>query len=193
MGDYGAVNVTNESALTSLPTPYSLRMETVVDGKQQVVPNGTQVGMRSHDRKFKVKKGQKYTISFNVATSELGWLLDYVYIMYTAEGGNRRIPDINTLDFPIVAKINDRQNNNYYRVHFTFTADRDDDQAFLLIAGTTKRALDGKNGYAWIRVNALKVEKGTIATDWDTSNADKVSLNEFTKKTTEIEKKCRWH
>ncbi len=34
----------------------------------------------------------------------------------------------------------------------------------------------------------LKVEKGTIATDWDTSNADKVSLNEFTKKTTEIEK-----
>ncbi|HDR6277327.1 TPA: phage tail protein [Bacillus cereus] len=187
-GDYGAVNVTNESALTSLPTPYSLRMETVVDGKQQVVPNGTQVGMRSHDRKFKVKKGQKYTISFNVATSELGWLLDYVYIMYTAEGGNRRIPDINTLDFPIVAKINDRQNNNYYRVHFTFTADRDDDQAFLLIAGTTKRALDGKNGYAWIRVNALKVEKGTIATDWDTSNADKVSLNEFTKKTTEIEK-----
>ncbi|SME15111.1 phage tail spike protein [Bacillus cereus] len=187
-GNYGAVNVTNESALTSLPTPYSLRMETVVDGKQQVVPNGTQVGMRSHDRKFKVKKGQKYTISFNVATSELGWLLDYVYIMYTAEGGNRRIPDINTLDFPIVAKINDRQNNNYYRVHFTFTADRDDDQAFLLIAGTTKRALDGKNGYAWIRVNALKVEKGTIATDWATSNADKVSLNEFTKKTTEIEK-----
>lgn len=187
-GSYGAVNVTNESALTSLPTPYSLRMETVVDGKQQVVPNGTQVGMRSHDRKFKVKKGQKYTISFNVATSELGWLLDYVYIMYTAEGGNRRIPDINTLDFPIVAKINDRQNNNYYRVHFTFTADRDDDQAFLLIAGTTKRALDGKNGYAWIRVNALKVEKGTIPTDWGTSNADKVSLNEFTKKTTEIEK-----
>ncbi|MGG0293627.1 phage tail spike protein [Bacillus pacificus] len=187
-GSYGAISLINESALTSLPTPYSLRMETVVDGKQQVVPNGTQVGMRSHDRKFKVKKGQKYTISFNVATSELGWLLDYVYIMYTAEGGNRRIPDINTLDFPIVAKINDRQNNNYYRVHFTFTADRDDDQAFLLIAGTTKRALDGKNGYAWIRVNALKVEKGTIATDWDTSNADKVSLNEFTKKTTEIEK-----
>ncbi|HFJ9419641.1 TPA: hypothetical protein ACGW48_000991 [Bacillus paranthracis] len=58
----------------------------------------------------------------------------------------------------------------------------------MLIAGTIKRALDGKNGYAWIRVNALKVEKGTIATDWDTSNADKVSLNEFTKKTTEIEK-----
>ncbi|WP_242276993.1 phage tail spike protein [Bacillus cereus group sp. BfR-BA-01446] len=187
-GSYGAISLINESALTSLPTPYSLRMETVVDGKQQVVPNGTQVGMWSHDRKFKVKKGQKYTISFNVATSELGWLLDYVYIMYTAEGGNRRIPDINTLDFPIVAKINDRQNNNYYRVHFTFTADRDDDQAFLLIAGTIKRALDGKNGYAWIRVNALKVEKGTIATDWDTSNADKVSLNEFTKKTTEIEK-----
>ncbi|MGG4304202.1 phage tail spike protein [Bacillus wiedmannii] len=187
-GNYGAISVINENALTSLPTPYSLRMETVVDGKQQVVPNGTQVGMRSHDRKFKVKKGQKYTISFNVATSELGWLLDYIYIMYTAEGGNRRIPDINTLDFPIVAKINDRQNNNYYRVHFTFTADRDDDQAFLLIAGTTKRALDGQNGYAWIRVNALKVEKGTMATDWDTSTADKVSLNEFTKKTTEIEK-----
>ncbi|EMA6345058.1 phage tail protein [Bacillus cytotoxicus] len=187
-GNYGAVNVINESALTSLPTPYSLRMETVIDGKQQIVPNGTQVGMRSHDCKFKVKKGQKYTVSFNVATSELGWLLDYVYIMYTVEGGNRRIPDINTLDFPIVAKINDRQNNNYYRVHFTFTADRDDDQAFLLITGTTKRALDGKNGYAWIRVNALKIEKGTIATDWDTSNADKVSLNEFTKKTTEIEK-----
>ncbi|WP_306008112.1 phage tail spike protein [Bacillus sp. MMSF_3353] len=187
-GNYGAVNVTNESTLTSLPTPYSLRMETVVDGKQQVVPNGTQVGMRSHDRKFKVKAGQSYTVSFNVATSELGWLLDYVYVMYTTEGGNQRIPTINTLDFPVVAKINERQNNNYYKVSFTFKASRDDDQAYLLIGGNTKRALDGANGYAWIRVNALKVEKGTIATDWNTSNADKVSLNEFTKKTTEIEK-----
>ncbi|MCU5682755.1 peptidase S74 [Bacillus wiedmannii] len=187
-GNYGAVNVTNESTLTSLPTPYSLRMETVVDGKQQVVPNGTQVGMRSHDRKFKVKAGQSYTVSFNVATSELGWLLDYVYVMYTTEGGNQRIPTINTLDFPVVAKINERQNNNYYKVSFAFKASRDDDQAYLLIGGNTKRALDGANGYAWIRVNALKVEKGTIATDWNTSNADKVSLNEFTKKTTEIEK-----
>ncbi len=58
-GSYGAISLINESALTSLPTPYSLRMETVVDGKQQVVPNGTQVGMWSHDRKFKVKKRSK--------------------------------------------------------------------------------------------------------------------------------------
>lgn len=187
-GNYGVISTINESALTSLPTPYSLRMETVVDGKQQVVPNVTQVGMRSHDRKFKVKAGHSYTVSFNVATSELGWLLDYVYVMYTTEGGNQRIPTINTLDFPVVAKINERQNNNYYKVSFTFKASRDDDQAYLLIGGSTKRALDGSNGYAWIRVNALKVEKGTIATDWNTSNADKVSLNEFTKKTTQIEK-----
>ncbi|MGE6501839.1 phage tail spike protein [Bacillus wiedmannii] len=187
-GNYGAISVINESALTSLPTPCSLRMETVVDGKQQVVPSGTQVGMRSHDRKFKVKAGQSYTVSFNVATSELGWLLDYVYVMYTTEGGNQRIPTINTLDFPVVANINGRQNNNYYKVIFTFKASRDDNQAYLLIGGNTKRALDGTNGYAWIRVNAVKVEKGTLATDWDTSNADKVSLNEFTKKTTEIEK-----
>lgn len=186
-GNYGTVGIINESSLPSLPTPGSLKVETIVDGKQQVVPNGTQVGMRSNDRKFKVKKGQKYTVSFNVATSELGWKLDYMYIMYTTEGGNRRIPDINTLDFPIVAKINDRQNNNYYRVHFTFTADRDDDQVFLLIAGNTKRALDGQNGYAWIRINSLKVEKGNMVTDWDTSKGDKVSATDFTKKTTEIE------
>ncbi|QOQ37148.1 minor structural protein [Bacillus phage F16Ba] len=186
-GSYGTISVIKESSLPSLPTPGSLVIETKVNGAEQAVPNGTQVGMRSSDRKFKVKKGQKYTVSFNVATSELGWLLDYIYIMYT-DNANQRIPTINTLDFPIIAKINDRENNNYYRVKFTFTATKDDDNAYLLIGGNTKRALTGSNGYAWIRVNALKVEKGTIATDWDASNNDKVSLPVFEQKTTDIEK-----
>ncbi|MEK4497246.1 phage tail spike protein [Bacillus sp. FSL R12-0069] len=186
-GSYGTISVIKESSLPSLPTPGSLVIETKVNGTEQAVPNGTQVGMRSSDRKFKVKKGQKYTVSFNVATSELGWLLDYIYIMYT-DNANQRIPTINTLDFPIIAKINDRENNNYYRVKFTFTATKDDDNAYLLIGGNTKRALTGSNGYAWIRVNALKVEKGTIATDWDASNNDKVSLPVFEQKTTDIEK-----
>ncbi|MED1305506.1 hypothetical protein P4U65_34520, partial [Bacillus pacificus] len=186
-GSYGTISVIKESSLPSLPTPGSLVIETKVNGTEQAVPNGTQVGMRSSDRKFKVKKGQKYTVSFNVATSELGWLLDYTYIMYT-DNANQRIPTINTIDFPIIAKINDRENNNYYRVKFTFTATKDDDNAYLLIGGNTKRALTGSNGYAWIRVNALKVEKGTIATDWDASNNDKVSLPVFEQKTTDIEK-----
>ncbi|KXY21506.1 hypothetical protein [Bacillus sp. FSL K6-0067] len=52
---------------------------------------------------------------------------------------------------------------------------------FILIGGRTKRELTGLNGYAWIRVNALKVEKGAIAADWDTSNNDKVSLGSVAK------------
>ncbi|MGD2278200.1 phage tail spike protein [Bacillus wiedmannii] len=191
--NYGAVSTITENALKQLPTPNSLRVETTVDGKQQVVPNGTPVGVQGGGRKFKVRKGQEYTVSMNVATSELGWLLDYVYIMYTTEGGNQRIPTINTLEFPIVANINDRQNNNYYRVCFTFKPTRDDDQAYLLIAGNTKRALDGTNGYAWIRVNALKVEEGNKPTSWEKSQADieaqiglKVNSEEYSKKVSEI-------
>ncbi|UOB80783.1 tail fiber domain-containing protein [Bacillus sp. ZJS3] len=186
-GNYGAVSVINEVTLSSLPTPYSLKIETVVDEKLQVIPNGTPFGVQSNGHKFKVKKGQDYTVSFNVATSELGWVLDYIYVMYSTEGGNQRIPNINTLDFPIVVKINDRQNNNYYKVSFTFKADRDDDQAYLLIGGNTKRTLDGANGYAWIRINALKVEEGNVPTTWTLAPEDQVSTTDFTKKTVEIE------
>ncbi|EEM78263.1 hypothetical protein bthur0010_16730 [Bacillus thuringiensis serovar pondicheriensis BGSC 4BA1] len=184
----GSVRVLDQSGLKdALPYPRCLLVESQEGGKQLAVPNNTPFGVQGNGRTFSVRKDQKYTVSMNVATSELGHKLDYTYIMYT-DKANQRIPDIDILSFPFVAKISDRENNNYYRVKFTFTATKDDDKVFILIGGRTKRELTGTNGYAWIRVNALKVEKGTIATDWDTSNADKVSLNEFTKKTIDIEK-----
>ncbi|UGO51563.1 putative peptidase S74 [Bacillus phage vB_BanS_Booya] len=184
----GSVRVLDQSGLKdALPYPRCLLVESQEDGKQLAVPNNTPFGVQCNGRTFSVRKDQKYTVSMNVATSELGHKLDYTYIMYT-DKANQKIPDIDILSFPFVAKISDRENNNYYRVKFTFTATKDDDKVFILIGGRTKRELTGTNGYAWIRVNALKVEKGTIATDWDTSNADKVSLNEFTKKTIDIEK-----
>ncbi|WP_252367744.1 peptidase S74, partial [Bacillus thuringiensis] len=184
----GSVRVLDQSGLKdALPYPRCLLVESQEGGKQLAVPNNTPFGVQGNGRTFSVRKDQKYTVSMNVATSELGHKLDYTYIMYT-DKANQRIPDIDILSFPFVAKISDRENNNYYRVKFTFTATKDDDKVFILIGGRTKRELTGTNGYAWIRVNALKIEKGTIATDWDTSNADKVSLNEFTKKTIDIEK-----
>ncbi|HDR7787747.1 peptidase S74 [Bacillus cereus] len=184
----GSVRVLDQSGLKdALPYPRCLLVESQEGGKQLAVPNNTPFGVQGNGRTFSVRKDQKYTVSMNVATSELGHKLDYTYIMYT-DKTNQRIPDIDILSFPFVAKISDRENNNYYRVKFTFTATKDDDKVFILIGGRTKRELTGTNGYAWIRVNALKIEKGTIATDWDTSNADKVSLNEFTKKTIDIEK-----
>ena len=66
---------------------------------QLPVPLDTKIGMASDGRKFAVKSGREYTLSMNVATSELGDLLDYMYLMYTVEGGNRRLGDIKTTDF----------------------------------------------------------------------------------------------
>ncbi|MCE7034520.1 phage tail spike protein [Bacillus cereus] len=184
----GSVRVLDQSGLKdALPYPRCLLVESQEGGKQIAVPNNTPFGVQCNGRTFSVRKDQKYTVSMNVATSELGHKLDYTYIMYT-DKVNQKIPDIDILSFPFVAKISDRENNNYYRVKFTFTATKDDDKVFILIGGRTKRELTGTNGYAWIRVNALKVEKGSIATDWDTSNNDKVSLQVFEQKTTEIEK-----
>ncbi|HHZ5402519.1 TPA: phage tail spike protein [Bacillus cereus] len=184
----GSVRVLDQSGLKdALPYPRCLLVESQEGGKQIAVPNNTPFGVQCNGRTFSVRKDQKYTVSMNVATSELGYKLDYTYIMYT-DKVNQKIPDIDILSFPFVAKISDRENNNYYRVKFTFTATKDDDKVFILIGGRTKRELTGTNGYAWVRVNALKVEKGSIATDWDTSNNDKVSLQVFEQKTTEIEK-----
>ncbi|HFK1518223.1 TPA: phage tail spike protein [Bacillus cereus] len=184
----GSVRVLDQSGLKdALPYPRCLLVESQEGGKQIAVPNNTPFGVQCNGRTFSVRKDQKYTVSMNVATSELGHKLDYTYIMYT-DKVNQKIPDIDILSFPFVAKISDRENNNYYRVKFIFTATKDDDKVFILIGGRTKRELTGTNGYAWIRVNALKVEKGSIATDWDTSNNDKVSLQVFEQKTTEIEK-----
>ncbi|KAB2454940.1 peptidase S74 [Bacillus sp. CH126_4D] len=184
----GSVRVLDQSGLKdALPYPRCLLVESQEGGKQLAVPNNTPFGVQCNGRSFSVRKDQRYTVSMNVATSELGHTLDYTYIMYT-DKVNQKIPDINILSFPLVAKISDRENNNYYRVKFTFTATKDDDKVFILIGGRTKRELTGSNGYAWIRVNALKVEKGSIATDWNTSNNDKVSLQVFEQKTTDIEK-----
>ncbi|PGZ08897.1 peptidase S74 [Bacillus cereus] len=187
-GNYGEVNIIDQQTLKPLPTRNSLLMHTQVGGKQQVVPINEPVGLNGTGHTFKMKKDQKFTVSMNVATSELGYLLDFVHVMHSDGKGNVKLPVIDTTKFPIVAVISNRLNNNYFRVKFTFTADRDDDDAYLLIAGKTKRALDGANGYAWIRINALQLEKGTLASDWDTSKGDKVSLQAFETKTTEIEK-----
>lgn len=187
---YGTVKWYSQDGLSNeLPYPRCIAIETKDgNGKQLVVPNNTPIGMYGGSvRTFAVKKGKKYTVSMNVATSELGNKLDYTHLMYSDGGANQRIPEIDVTSFPIVAKISDRQYNNYYRVTFTFTPNRDDEKAFLLIGGRTKRALDGANGYAWIRVNALKLENGTFATAWNISNNDRVKVEDnFTKKTNEI-------
>ncbi|KEK23945.1 tail fiber domain-containing protein [Bacillus gaemokensis] len=168
-GAYGKVGAYGIIA----PIGRSLYVETKDDaGAQLAVPKGATVGLQGNGRKFSVKKGQEYTLSMNVATSELGDILDYMYLMYTVEGGNRRLGDIKVTDFPQVAPVYTGATVYYYKVKLTFKADRDDDNAYILIAGATKRDLTGSNGYAWIRVNNLKIEEGNVATSWGLSQGD---------------------
>lgn len=169
---WGSIGSIGHYAQPQLPTGKALFMDTRNGTTQLPVPIGSKVGMASDGRKFAVKSGREYTLSMNVATSELGDVLDYMYLMYTVAGGNRRLGDIKTTDFPKFAPIADGSLTNYYSVRLTFTADRDDDNAYILIAGSTKRELTGTNGYAWIRVNSLKIEEGNVATSWSLAQAD---------------------
>ncbi|PET20645.1 carbohydrate-binding protein CenC [Bacillus cereus] len=169
---WGSIGSIGHYAQPQLPTGKALFMDTRNGTTQLPVPIGSKVGMASDGRKFAVKSGREYTLSMNVATSELGDVLDYMYLMYTVAGGNRRLGDIKTTDFPKSAPIADGSLTNYYSVRLTFTADRDDDNAYILIAGSTKRELTGTNGYAWIRVNSLKIEEGNVATSWSLAQAD---------------------
>ncbi|WP_242475677.1 carbohydrate binding domain-containing protein [Bacillus cereus group sp. N6] len=169
---WGSIGSIGHYAQPLLPTGKALFMETRNGTTQLPVPIGSKIGMASDGRKFAVKSGREYTLSMNVATSELGDVLDYMYLMYTVAGGNRRLGDIKTTDFPKFAPIAEGSLTNYYSVRLTFTADRDDDNAYILIAGGTKRELTGTNGYAWIRVNSLKIEEGNVATSWSLAQAD---------------------
>ncbi|WP_255481382.1 carbohydrate binding domain-containing protein [Bacillus sp. BF2-3] len=169
---WGSIGSVGHYVQTQLPTGKALFMETRNGTTQLPVPLDTKIGMASDGRKFAVKSGREYTLSMNVATSELGDLLDYMYLMYTVEGGNRRLGDIKTTDFPKFAPIATGSATNYYSVKLTFKADRDDDNAYILIGGSTKREMTGSNGYAWIRVNSLKIEEGNVATSWELAPAD---------------------
>ncbi|MEC4620943.1 carbohydrate binding domain-containing protein [Bacillus paranthracis] len=169
---WGSIGSIGHYAQPLLPTGKALFMETRNGTTQLPVPVGTKVGMASDGRKFSVKSGREYTLSMNVATSELGDVLDYMYLMYTVAGGNRRLGDIKTTNFPKFAPIAEGSLTNYYSVKLTFTADRDDDNAYILIGGGTTRELTGSNGYAWIRVNSLKIEEGNVATSWELAPAD---------------------
>ncbi|PGZ29504.1 hypothetical protein COE50_22075 [Bacillus anthracis] len=141
-------------------------------GKPLPVPLNTVVGLQNNGRKFPVKAGQQYTVSMKIATSELGDTLDYTYVMYTTAGGNKQQPTIRVKDFPKENPIYSGATTFYYHVSFTFTADRDDDNAYLLIGGKTTRVLDGTTGYAWIRIRELMVEKGNLKSEWQKAPED---------------------
>lgn len=149
-----------------------LKMESIVDGKQQVVGANTPFGMYNQGRTFEVKKDTEYTLSMNVATSELNNVLDYMYIIYSSGGTNQKLQDITTTNFPVVTPIASGSATNYYKVSFTFIPTRDDKKASILIGGKTGRDLTGSNGYAWIRINNLKIEVGNKVTDWSPAPED---------------------
>ncbi|GAB6425823.1 TPA: phage tail spike protein [Bacillus cereus] len=168
----------------------SLYVETKsADGKTQLpIAKDTKVGLEATGHSFSVRAGREYTLSMEVATSEFGDVLDYIYIMYTVTGGNRKIGNIKVTDFPQTAPVYVGATRFYHKVKLTFKADRDDDKVHVLIGGAVKRELTGSNGYAWIRIVALKIEKGNVATAWTVAPEEQVSVDEFVKKTTEIEK-----
>ncbi|AID50475.1 putative tail protein [Bacillus phage CP-51] len=149
--------------------------ETKINGANQVVPAGTSVGIRGTGRPFPVKKDNQYTVSMVVATSELNNMLNYTYVMYSdGTGVNQRIPDIKVDSFPKYNPISSGSATYFYKVSFTFTANKDDKIAHLLIGGVAARDLptSSNNAYAWIRVAYLKVEEGNRPTAWTPSFED---------------------
>ncbi|MEI3893176.1 MULTISPECIES: phage tail spike protein [Bacillus] len=168
----------------------SLYVETKsADGKTQLpIAKDTKIGLEATGHSFSVRAGREYTLSMEVATSEFDDVLDYIYLMYTVTGGNRKLGNIKVTDFPQTAPVYVGATRFYHKVKLTFKADRDDDNVYMLIGGAVKRELTGSNGYAWIRIVALKIEKGNVATAWTVAPEEQVSVDEFVKKTTEIEK-----
>ncbi|MGG0006792.1 phage tail spike protein [Bacillus tropicus] len=168
----------------------SLYVETKsADGKTQLpIAKDTKIGLEATGHSFSVRSGREYTLSMEVATSEFGDVLDYIYLMYTVTGGNRRLGNIKVTDFPQTAPVYVGATRFYHKVKLTFKADRDDDNVHILIGGAVKRELTGSNGYAWIRIVTLKIEKGNVATAWTVAPEEQVSVDEFVKTTTEIEK-----
>ncbi|WP_168898246.1 tail fiber domain-containing protein [Bacillus sp. ISTL8] len=159
--------------IPSLPSGRYIYMETRDASQNRLtVPKGTKVGLQSNGRKFSVKGGKEYILSMNVATSEIANILDYMYLMYSDGKGNQRLGDIKVTDFPKASPISDGSAVYYHRVSLKFTPNRDDNNAYILIGGTVNRDLDVNIGYAWIRVNALKIEEGNIATSWGLSQWD---------------------
>lgn len=144
-------------------------------GNQLDVAINTPVGLQTgSDKTIKVLKDQEYTISANIATSELGDTLDYTYILHTNSDDNMKINTLTVTSFPKIKPVYVGATNYYYHVTFTFKAKMDDDIR-ILIGGRTTRELKpsaGVTGYAWIRINELKVEKGNKATGWKPSQKD---------------------
>jgi hypothetical protein len=144
------------------------------NGTNLTVAANTAFGIQSPRSKFAVKAGKKYTVSMIVATSETGKLLNYLYLMHSDGNGHTALPTIDISTFPVYNSAFSGASAlyNYHQVYFTFTADRDDPNAYILIGARTARALDPATGYAWIRVAKLKVEEGTKPTAWNESPND---------------------
>ncbi|AGR46595.1 minor head protein [Bacillus phage Basilisk] len=144
-------------------------------GNQLDVPINTPVGLQSGaDKSIKVLKDQEYTVSANIATSEMGNTLDYTYILHTNSADNMKINTLTVTSFPQIKPVYEGAKYFYHHVTFTFKAKMDDDIR-ILIGGRTTRELKpsaGVTGYAWIRINELKVEKGNKATAWKPSQKD---------------------
>ncbi|MFI8709935.1 phage tail protein [Bacillus sp. NPDC077411] len=143
------------------------------DGKTNLtVPQGTAIGLQGDGHTFSVKAGQEYTLSMQIATSELGDKLSYTHLMYSVTGGNRRLQEIKITDFTKTEPIYVGATTYYYKINFTFKADRDDNNVHLLIGGVTARELNGSNGYAWIRIYELQVVPGNKVYEYSVSPAD---------------------
>lgn len=157
------------------PAAPCVYVSTKVDGVNTTLAAGTTVGLENAGRTFPVRAGKQYTVSAEIATSEFGDTLDYMYLMHKQiSAGNMRLPNIKVTDFPRTVPISVGSGTYYYKVEFTFVADVDDDNASILFCGTTRRDLPGANnvGYAWIRIAKLKVEEGNKASPWSLSPSD---------------------
>lgn len=167
LGRIGVYNITGAGK--------SLYIETKdpTTGAVLVVPTNTPIGLyRGTTYTFKVLKDQEYTVSMNVATSELGNTLDYTYILHSDSANNMKINTITVTDFPKVKPIYTDATTFYHYVTFTFKAKMDDDVRVLIGGRTTRDLPASGTAYGWIRINEFKVEKGNKATAWKPSQND---------------------
>ncbi|MBS4198624.1 phage tail protein [Bacillus sp. FJAT-49732] len=116
---------------------------------------------------FRVIGGREYTVSFYVRVNRIT-SFDYMYLIHDDGGANMLIPSLILSRFPVV----NLEGYNYYKVQFTFVADRSDNNARLLIGTRAEGAMNGTTVYPYFYIKELKLEEGNRATGWAPKEQD---------------------
>ena len=133
---------------------------------QATLVAGNYIGFQTRNDRFKVEKGQQYTLSFiYIVPSTVDENMTYTYLMNplpNAEKPNQK------LTLTSKTKIGTAFTSfNVFKAMFTFTANWSEENAWLLIGSNVI-----SDGNAWIRISEPKLEKGNKATPYSQAPED---------------------